>query len=50
MKERVKSVSDLCSRARTIKDIGRKTEFKVTPGEGIKIVSCYTREMSNSDT
>lgn len=41
IKERVKSVSDSCPYAKATKDSGRKTKFKVTPGEGLMIVICF---------
>jgi hypothetical protein len=50
MKERVKSVSASCPHAKITKDSGRKTEFKVIPGEGLKILIFFTLEMSNADT
>jgi hypothetical protein len=50
MKERFKSVGDSCPHAKTKEDSGRKTEFKVTPGEGLKVVSCFALELSSAAT
>jgi len=46
----MKSVSDSCPHPKITKESSRKTEFKVTSCEGLKIVICFTLELSNADT